>query len=239
LSNVPFQLATKLRPTQEALEVVSQSGFRAVEFWTNTDLLSHPDTIARLAEKFDFNYVIHFPNRGELTSEALRHAVELYATLASRAMVIHQPMIERYGRELLAHDPSLRLGVENHRLTLSEFEDWAGNNSWLTLDVEHLWKFTLEDGPLAALLETLESFLSRFAAKLVHVHLPGYLPGYEEHRPMYCSREMVLAVLSLLADCQFDGLVVSEVNSEYQNRYDLEMDVLLGKHFEQLRSQAG
>ena len=178
-----FQLATKLRPDREALEVAGQAGFRAVEFWTNADLLSHPHSIASLAEKFDLNYVIHFPNRAELTSQQLRHAAELYTALGCRAMVMHRPMWDRYGAELLGCDPSLRLGVENHCLSLATFEEWASHHSWLTLDVEHLWKFTLQDGPLSVLLETLENFLSRFAEKLVHVHLPGYLPGSRNTGP--------------------------------------------------------
>jgi hypothetical protein len=69
--------------------------------------------------------------------------------------------------------------------------------------------------------------LDRFGDKIRHVHLPGYAPGFAEHRPMYCSREMVFSVLSLLADHHFAGLVVSEADPEYQNVKELHMDVLL------------
>ena len=72
------------------------------------------------------------------------------------------------------------------------------------------------------------------ADKLRHVHLPGYLPGFPEHRPMYCARDMVFGVLALLAEFRFEGLIVSEVNAEYQNPNDLRMDVLL---FETWRDQ--
>jgi hypothetical protein len=48
-----------------------------------------------------------------------------------------------------------------------------------------------------------------------------------EHRPMYCSREMVLPILSLFAESRFAGLIVSEVRAEFQNANDLRMDVLL------------
>ena len=44
---------------------------------------------------------------------------------------------------------------------------------------------------------------------------------------MYCAREMIFPVLSLLAEAHFDGLVVSEANPEYQNYPELRMDVLL------------
>lgn len=45
---------------------------------------------------------------------------------------------------------------------------------------------------------------------------------------------MIFPVLSLLADAGFEGLVVSEVNPEYQNANELRMDVLL---FDTWRSQ--
>ena len=70
--------------------------------------------------------------------------------------------------------------------------------------------------------------------KLLHIHLPGYWPGFQEHRPMYCAREMIFPVLSLLADARFEGLVVSEVDPAYQNLSELHMDVLL---FEAWRNQ--
>lgn len=57
--------------------------------------------------------------------------------------------------------------------------------------------------------------------------MPGYLPGQGEHRPMYTSREFCLGVFDILADHKYDGLVVSEVDMAFQNRFDLQMDVLL------------
>ena len=107
----------------------------------------------------------------------------------------------------------------------------------LTLDVEHYWAFTLRDAPLPRLFDGLGGFLAEHAGKLHHVHLPGYLPGQPEHRPMYCSRDMVLGVLTLLESAGFTGLIVSEVNPEYQNVCDLQMDILLFQRWRQLREQ--
>lgn len=232
-----FHLATKLKPRLEALQLAHAAGFRAAEFWTDAAVLTRAEEIAAYAGELGMRHVIHFPNRGDLPEESLRQAAMLYDRLGSRAMVIHRPMHDRYAERLREINPALRLGVENHRLSIDQFEEWAKRNEFLTLDVEHLWKFTLNDGPPAQLLEAVESFLTRHAEKLVHVHLPGYVPGFEEHRPMYCSREMVTAVLTMLADAGFDGLVVSEVNREYQNACDLRMDVLLGMRWQQLRSE--
>lgn len=235
---MPFRIATKLQPSSAALQTAAAAGFRAAEFWTDGAVFERPETLVETARRFDFAYVIHFPNHGGLADTTLENAARIYRTLGCRAMVIHRPMYERYGEALMSLDADLRLGVENHRLDRQQFEQWAERNRWLTLDIEHLWKFTLEDAPLGELVETLADFLARHVAKLVHVHLPGYQPGYEEHRPMYCSRELVFAALTLLANAGFDGLVVSEAAPKYQNIHELSMDVLLAKRWRQLRGEA-
>jgi hypothetical protein len=107
------------------------------------------------------------------------------------------------------------------------FTAWAERNPGLALDVEHLWMLTLPGVPLSRLLEEVRGFLARFGEKLRHVHMPGYWPGLPEHRPMYCAHELVFGVLSLLADVNFEGLVVSEVSPAYQNPTELRMDTLL------------
>jgi hypothetical protein len=117
--------------------------------------------------------------------------------------------------------------VENHHLDPQEIAGWAVANSGLALDVEHFWMLTLRDAPLADFLTAIRDLLSRWHQKLRHVHLPGYVPGFNEHRPMYCSREMVFEVFSLLDEFRFEGLVVSEVETEFQTINDLRMDVLL------------
>jgi hypothetical protein len=195
--------------------------------WLDTAFLADWPTVLRHARYYPNGYALHFPNRGELTPDILAYAVTLYRELHCRSLVIHQPMFDRYHEALLQLEPGLRLAVENHKLTAPAFSDWAERNPGLALDVEHLWKFTLGNASLGELLAQVRSFLARFRAKLHHVHLTGYWPGLAEHRPLYCAREMVFPVLSLLAEAGFDGLIVSEVNPEYQNPTELRMDMLL------------
>jgi sugar phosphate isomerase/epimerase len=222
-----FTLATKFAPAAERFELAFRAGFHAAEFWLNADLLAQWETVAEMAKAYPLAYALHFPNRHPLAPESLQHAVELYRALDCRVMIIHQPMWERYGKQLRRLDRDLCLAVENHKLAPDDLQRWGSENAALTLDVEHVWKYTLRDAPLASLLHRLDEFLSRFAAKVKHVHLPGYLPGWDEHRPMYCAREMIFPVLSLLAECDFDGLVVSETSLQFQNLCELSMDVLL------------
>src|SRR5262249_49140108 len=148
-------------------------------------------SVAALGRHYPFEYALHAPNQTELAPATLAAAAELYRALGCRCMVIHQPVIDRHGAALGRPEPYLRLAVENHKLTPEGFERWAERNPGLALDVEHLWSYTLLNAPLDDLLRAVRGFLVRFGGKLRHVHLPGYQPGQEEHRPMYGSRDMV------------------------------------------------
>ena len=223
-----IQLATKFAPTTaRSFDVAFRSGFRSAELWLGPELLANWQQVVRLALQHPFRYSLHFPNRGPISTQMLTNVAELYRALECETLVIHQPMLCGFGNALQDVEPSIRLAVENHRLNPGEFQSWARDHDWLTLDVEHLWKFTLADGPLVDLLETLRNFLSHYGDKIAQIHLPGYVPGFDEHRPMYCSREMVMEVFSLLAQCGFTGMIVSEVALEFQNSIELQMDLLL------------
>jgi len=222
-----LKLATKFAPRPDALEAAHRAGFRYAELWLDAAVLAQGPAVARQAREYPFGYALHAPNRPDLSPVALGSLAALYRDLGCRCLVLHQPVYDRHHDALLRLEPGLRPAVENHDLPPEGFAAWAEGNPGLALDVEHLWKFTLGDGPLRDLLAELRRFLGRFGGKLRHVHLPGYWPGFDTHRPMYCSREMVFPVLSLLAEAGFEGLVVSEASPEYQNGQELRMDVLL------------
>jgi sugar phosphate isomerase/epimerase len=222
-----LKLATKFAPRVAALEQAYRAGFRFAELWLDQAVLADWRTVVDQARSYPTGFALHFPNRLDLPVDTLEHTVALYRHLGCRCLVMHQPMYDRYREPLLRLEPELRLAVENHKLDLAGLTNWAERNTGLALDVEHLWKFTFRDGPVEQLLQQVRMLLTHFADKLQHVHLPGYWPGFREHRPMYCAREMVWPVLSLLEDAGFEGLVVSEANPEYQNACELRMDVLL------------
>ncbi len=232
-------IATKFAPTQPAFEMARQAGFRRAELWTDADVLGRWQEVVQLARSYPFDYAFHFPNRLDQPAEVLDAAVALYRGLGARAVVLHQPHQDRYGAALAERCPGIRLAVENHHLTADELIGWAESNPGLALDVEHLWMFTVPGAPLEGVLAQVEALLERFAHKLHHVHLPGYLPGQPEHRPMYCSRDLALGMWDLLERYRFEGLVVSEVDMEFQNVHDLGMDVLLFERWKELRRSAG
>jgi len=231
-----LRLATKFAPQLPAMETAYRAGFHFAELWLDQAVLAGWQRTAEHAGGYPFGYAMHFPNRIDSSADALAPTVGLYRKLSSRCLVIHQPMCDKYCEGLLRLEPGLQLAIENGRLTPERFSDWAERNPGLALDVEHLWKFTLHDCPLEQLLDQVRTLLKTFGHKLRHVHLPGYWPGFREHRPMYCAREMIFPVLSLLAEAHFEGLVVSEANPEFQNAAELRMDVLL---FEAWREQQG
>jgi sugar phosphate isomerase/epimerase len=222
-----LQFATKFVPKAATLEAAYRAGFRYAELWLDDVLLADWQAVGRRARDYPFGYALHFPNRPDPTPQTLDHAVALYRHLGCRCLVIHQPLFDRCQAALLQREPGLGLAVENHKLSLPAFADWAEHNPGLALDVEHFWKYTLHDAALGDLLGQLRQFLARHGGKVRHVHLPGYWPGFAEHRPLYCAREMAFPVLSLLAEFHCEGLIVCEVNPEFQNAQELRMDVLL------------
>lgn len=234
-----FRQATKFAPrSAKPFQLAQDAGFDSVEFWLGQKLLDEWEEVAELAKSFPFEYALHFPNRGELNERQLQNAIQLYHELACGAMVIHQPMFDQYGETIFQLDPTVRLGVENHFLESDvQLREWAEASPYLTLDIEHLWIFTRQDCSLKALLQSVDYLLAEFGGKIIHIHLPGYLPGYKEHRPQYCSRSMVMKVFSLLADHEYDGLVVSEIANRFQNAEELMMDRLLFRRWQCKRAE--
>ena len=233
-----LKLATKFIPVRHAFETAWRAGFRYAEFWLDGALLDDWENVAAMALDFPLDYALHFPNRSNLTDEQVANCVRLYDALGCQAMVIHSPMFDRYANGLLELKPDIVLAVENHKLAPDELKKWGKSNEYLTLDVEHVWKFTLKGSPFDEFLATIGKIIERHADKLRHVHMPGYVPGFDEHRPMYCSRESVFAVFEMLQKVDYQGLIVSEVNAEYQNELDLRMDRLLFDRWRETTSTA-
>ncbi len=222
-----LNLATKFAPTPEAFATAVAAGFRCVELWTDDRVLANWRQIADWAKPYDLRLAMHFPNQRELSEQALRDCVDMYQALGCRAMVMHQPLFDCYSDALLDLQPAICLAIENSRLTPERLDQWFARSQYLTLDVEHVWKFTLGDVPLADLLDCLRMNLARYGSKLRHVHMPGYWPGFDEHRPMYLAEEFVFAVFDLLAELRYDGLIVSEIDLEYQNLAEMRKDVAM------------
>lgn len=233
-----LKIATKFAPVRPGFEMALAAGFHHAELYLDESILGRWQEVADLAGDYPLRYALHFPNRLKLAPELLQATVALYRRLDCTALVIHQAMFDHFQEQVLAREPHLRLAIENHKLDRAGFWDWAARGVGLTLDVEHLWKFTLPDAPLAEVLALLKQFLQQHASKLHHVHLLGYWPGFEEHRPLYCSRDLVFPVLSLLQEFGHQGLVVSEIDTPYQTPNDLRMDVLLFELWRQNHSRA-
>ena len=233
-----LNLATKFLPVPCDFRQAWEAGFRSAELFTNAEVLDRADDVIAMARDFDMNYAMHFPNRPELSDDHLAACGRLFDELNMSAVVVHPPMMKRYGDRLRQMHPHLVLGVETMRVPPDEMIDWIHQQGTVTLDIEHIWKFTLLDSPLEDLLALVREIFHKAADNVVHVHMPGYLPGQGEHRPMYTSREFTLGVFDILADYDFGGLVVSEVDMQFQNPYDLKMDVLLFERWRHFRNQA-
>lgn len=219
-----FKHATRTQASQSAFAPADEAEITNIELQLSEDDLLAWEETAKIAEKGNFNYIVKFPTTLDLSDEALQNCVKLCAVLNTDVLVIHEPMSKKFGQRLVELAPTLKLAVENNRFTAKRLTEWAETNDALALDVEHFWKFTLEDGDQTKTIELLTQFIRTYAAKIAVVHASGYQPGQQVHRPMYCNRDLTFAALSALADKNFAGFVVSEVADEYMNRRDLVMD---------------
>lgn len=233
-----LKLATKFAPQRTNFEMAWEAGYRHVEFWLDRNLLDRVSEVITLAKDYPFSYALHSPNQLDLTPQSLENLVTLARETSAQCVVMHDLQFEKYGAELRKLDPSLVLAVENHEFSLEQFAAWQEAYEFLTFDIEHLWLFTLNSGPLEQVIDEVRKFLDRSFHKLKHVHLPGYLPGTPEHRPMSCSRDFVWAMFDLLQERGFEGLIVSEVEMEFQNPQDLLMDRLLFDRWRVKRNSA-
>lgn len=227
-----LKFATKVAPLHQRLATAQDAGFSHSEIFLTSKHLETWKNVAAILEKYDMSYGLHFPNRAPLTRKLLKNSVKLYRRLECESMVIHQPMFRLYAQPLLAIDPGLCLAVENHRLNPRNFQAWAKCHEWLTLDVEHLWKYTLKQAPLPILTTSLKKILQQHGHKIRRVHLPGYEPGAKEHRPISFNPRLGRKVFTALAKNHYQGLVVSETRPAMQTPQFLRQDVKLHKKWE-------
>ncbi len=230
-----LNIATKFLPREREFQQAFNAGFRCAELYLNPDVLNRVDEIVALAKQFDMRYAMHFPNKPVLNSDHLEAIAKMFDALSASAVVIHPPMLKRYEQAMRAVHSDIVLAEETMRVPADSFLEWVDAHEAVTLDIEHIWKFTLHDAPINDLFNLVRSVFEASADRVRHIHMPGYLPGQGEHRPMYTSREFCLGIFDILADFNFNGLVVSEVDMQFQNPQDLRMDMLLFERWKQLR----
>jgi hypothetical protein len=224
-----LKFATRAAPQAKRLDNAHRSGFQFVELTLAAKLVDNWKKIAATADSYELRYELHFPNRAPLTQQQLKKIAKLYRHLDCKAMVIHQPMFRLYSQEMADLVPGICLAVENHRLNPKNFWHWAETHQWLTLDVEHLWKYTLKQAPLPELLSVLKRFLEKHGTQLSRVHLPGYEPGGREHQPASFNPKLARKVFTALSKIDYQGLIVSETRPSMQKLKFLKNDVAMYK----------
>ena len=222
-----FTHATRTASNADALTTAEEAGISNCELQlTIEDLLNWEDT-AKTAKAKGRSILVKFPTSLNVPAEALENCVKLCAVVGCGTLVMHQPMFREYGPQLAELAPTLNLAVENNRQSKARFIEWAETHSSLTFDIEHFWKFTLGDCDQETLLVETAAFLRKYGYKVKAVHMTGYQPGEDVHRPLYMNREATLALLSILAEVEFGGFVVGETAEDLRTHRELAMDVQL------------
>ncbi|MEM7143799.1 MAG: hypothetical protein AAF591_01610 [Verrucomicrobiota bacterium] len=228
--------ATKLQPTAANVDAAWNAGFRATEVSLNAAVLKNWRTSVEAMRRHPMQYTLHFPNKGPIGSGKVKKIVKLYRSLNCHAMVIHPGMLKKYGSQLKKKKNPLRLAVENGKIGYDSFCLWAGSHDYLTLDIEHLWKYSLEDCSLADLRHELQAFLWQYGPKIRHVHLPGYKAGQDEHRPTYKNPKLARMVLNLLELDDVPRTIVSETRASLRTPENLAADTKFFNNWSRFRA---
>lgn len=221
-----FSLSTKFSPEATNFEKAVFAGYNAAELYTTPTRLMSWRSLSKIARSFELNYALHFPTVGKATYQTAEEMACLARDLNCNIVVVHEDHLE-IAKEIKLIAPEIQLAVENHFIHFNDLDTWLRTYGAATLDIEHLWKYTLHDCELSALLPVVQKLMHEHGEKIKHIHLPGYLPGQAEHKPMYCSRDMVLSIFDILHAEKYEGMVVSELNVPFQNEFELKMDRLL------------
>ena len=221
-----FSLSTKFSPASANFEKAIFAGYENAELYMTPTRLMSWKSLSKIARSFDLNYVLHFPTEGKIGSQTCEEIVRLARDLGCQIIVVHEEQLDDVSL-ISSLDPGIRLAVENKYLHFNDLDEWIASHEFVTLDIEHLWKNTLHDCDLNSLCSVVRSLLKKHNCRIQHIHLPGYLPGQAEQKPMYCSREMVFSMFDILYEEQYGGWVVGELDENFQNQHEMKMDLLL------------
>ncbi|MEM8952645.1 MAG: hypothetical protein AAGD22_00695 [Verrucomicrobiota bacterium] len=228
--------ATKLHPTVANMETAWDAGYRAAEVSLNAAALRDWNASVDAVKRFPMRYTLHFPNKGPIATRKIKKIIKLYRSLQCSVMIIHPGMLQKYHAELDKKKKPLCLAVENGKVRYEAFYRWAETHNHLTLDVEHLWKYSLEDCPFPELRHEMKVFLWKYGSKVRHVHLPGYIPGQEEHQLTNKNPKLARMVLNLL---ELDGIprtIVSEARTSLRTPENLAADSRFFENWSRFRA---
>ena len=133
-------------------------------------------------------------------------------------------------------DPGIQLAVENQNITFDNLESWIQANEAVTLNIEYLWKNTLQDCDFPELQSVLTRLFHNYGSKICKVHLSGYRPDHPVKTPLSHSKEVTEFVFDLLLKNGFQGFVVGEIDVEFQTSENLSLDL---KFFQEWKAQKG
>ena len=221
-----FSLATKFSPEAANFEKACCSGYDHAElFLTPTRLMSWR-TLSKIARSYEMNYVLHFPTCSKAPHETSEEVVLLAQDINCRTISVHENCLET-AMGIREIDPQLQLCVENQSVELEKLDSWIAANEFITLNVENLWKQTLQDDDFSELESVIRRLFHRHRERIRSVHLSGYRPGRESKTPLAKSAEFTNRIFDILLAENFDGIVVGEIDVQHQTSELLKADLAL------------
>jgi hypothetical protein len=199
-------IAGKCAPSEKNLSLLEKAGLRAVELYTNGDILGDIARVRKCCGGFSFRYAVHAPN-DSFEPEAL---AELVTSIDAEIVVFHNIFWEDEWQRINEVFRGLRTKpcIENMSSVHEPLKFMRRFGFGRCLDLEHLQM------ECAGVIE--DEFIP-VIAQASHIHMTGYSFGSKLwHTHISNSPRHNAYMLDLLKRAGFKGFVVSEAKVSLQ-----------------------
>lgn len=229
-----YLFATKFSPEAANFEKAVFAGYQNAELYLTPTRLMSWRSLSKIARCYELNYVLHFPTIGKSSLQTCEDIVSLAHDINCKTITVHEDSL-KVAEYVQALDPQIQLAVENHSVTYEQLDAWIQSNDCITLNVDCLWKNTLQNCELSELRSVVRRLFHNYRDRFKNVHLSGNVPGSLSKPPLQFSQEMVFSILDILRAERYEGMVVSEIDVEFQTGENLERDLNVFRQWQSTR----
>lgn len=219
-----FSFATKFSPEAANFEKAVFAGYEYAELYLTPTRLMSWRSLSKIARSYDLSYLLHFPVSTKATPQTCQEIVELCQDVSCNIVVVHEAELE-LAHHVTAIDPTILLAVENQEVRFSDLDDWLKRHEDVSLNLDHLWKETLNNCDFAEFKSVVARLMNNHRGRIRNVHLSGYTPNHPVKCPLSQSPEVACSLLDTILAAGYDGAVVGELDTCFQTGEKLQQDL--------------
>lgn len=221
-----FKMLTKFFPDAANFEKAVFAGYSSAELHLTPVRLMSWRSLSKIARSYDMDYVMHFPTSGKRTESTCEEIVQLARDINCNLVSVHEVDLSLADR-INRIDPEIRLAVENQDVARGEIDSWIQSFELITLNIDYLWKYTLGHCSFSELSNEVRRLFQTFGNRIASVHLSGIGSDRTRKYPLSESPDTSRMLWDLLAEVQYAGVVVAELDVTFQTAENLTRDLTL------------